>query len=97
MTKYIKYQDDAEFLQINTSEREVKVFIDSSLHEDFQRELNLRMEMLDNMIDDPELKYTGRDYDVFRGGKRAFLEVRNLFNDIYDGIIERNINVDKED
>ena len=97
MTKYIKYQDDAEFLQVNTSEREVKVFIDSSLHEDFQRELNLRMEMLDNMIDDPELKYTGRDYDVFRGGKRAFLEVRNLFNDIYDGIIERNINVDKED
>ena len=86
--KYLPYEDSSDLLKVNSSKGEVATFLDSTLHQDFQRELNLRIEILTGMLEDPDLVYTGRDYDVFRGGKRAFTEIRNLFEDIYNGIIE---------
>lgn len=94
-TKYIEYPtDEADLLKFDTSEGVVRDFLESTLHEDFQRELDLRIEMLTAMLDDADQQYSGRDYDIFRGGKRAFTEVRNLFTDFYNGIIERKEHVE---
>lgn len=88
MTNYLPYETDEDFLQVNSDMLTVKDFIESTLHEDFQREMDIRIKMLDNMLDDVQMKYNGRQYDTFRGGKRAFIEVKNVFIDILNGIIE---------
>jgi len=88
MTEYIKYESKEDMLKIDSSKIDLDKFIISPLHYDFQREIDIRIQMLTSMLDDPKMKYTGRDYDLFRGGKRAFLEVKNLFPDIREGMEE---------
>lgn len=88
MTKYLPYETDEDLLRVDSDMLTVKEFIEGVLHADFQREMDIRIEMLDNMLEDVNMKYTGRQYDLFRGGKRAFVEVKNIFIDILNGIIE---------
>jgi len=95
MTNYIEYNADEALLQTNCTLVEVENFISSALHKDFQKEIKIRIAMLTAMLDDPKMQYTGRDYDVFRGGKRAMLELHNIFEDIQEGLI--NIKEEDED
>ena len=88
MTNYLEYDGDEELLKVNTDVNSIKVFIKSTLHSDYQREIDIRINSLTSMLDDPKMQYTGRDYDVFRGGKRAMLELKNIFIDIMEGLTE---------
>jgi len=92
MTDYIAYDEDYDILEVVSAPADFDLFIKSTLHTDFQTAINLRIEMLNNMLSDPKLIHTGRDYDVFRGGLRMAEEVKNMFIDIRDGFI----NVEKE-
>lgn len=88
MTNYLPYENEDDLLKVDSDPIDIESFIETSLHSDFQRELEIRIDMLTLMLDDPDQKYKGRDYDVFRGGKRAFIEVRNLFTDMLDAMLE---------
>lgn len=88
MTNYLPYENDDELLIVDSDPVDVEAFTESVLHADFQREISIRIEMLTRMLDDPDQKYNGRDYDVYRGGKRAFIEVRNLFTDMLEAMLE---------
>ena len=88
MTTYIEYSEDDDFLQVDSTVEEIDFFTKGILHKDFQRELTVRINILNKMLTDPQLKYSGRDYDVFRGGLRMAEEVKNLFIDIRDSFID---------
>ena len=88
MTEYIPYDSDDEMLRVDSSYFEVLEFTKTLLHRDFQREVQIRIDALTQMLDDTSMKYNGRDYDVFRGGKRALREVQNIFHDILKGMEE---------
>ena len=77
MTKYIEYENDDDLLQVDSSIEEVRSFVKSTLHANFQREIDIRIDSLTAMLDDPKMLYSGRDYDVFRGGKRAMIEMKS--------------------
>lgn len=86
---YVNYDSDEEFLKVSSSLVEVDNFISSQLHEDFQRDINRRLGYLTSMLDDFDAKYNGKEYDMFRGGKRVLMEMRNLFIDIKDALIDK--------
>jgi len=69
--------------RIISSAGDIKVFIESSIHNDFIHELNIRIEKLQDLLYDPEQDYNGRDYDVFRGGMRNLREMKEIFNDLH--------------
>jgi len=96
MTDYLPYtQDEEELLRVDSSAEDVGIFLDTVLHKDFQREVNIRIEMLTKMMDDPHMKHSLREYDLFRGGKRALIEMRDIFIDMKNGLTE-NIIKEKE-
>lgn len=68
-----------EFLLINSSLKEVDLFINSALHEDFKREIDIQITLLKNALFDPDLEFTGRHYDLFRGGIQKLLDAKDLF------------------
>lgn len=68
-----------EFLLINSSLKEVELFINSALHEDFKREIDIQITLLKNALFDPDLEFTGRHYDLFRGGIQKLLDAKDLF------------------
>lgn len=88
--KYLPVENEGDLLKVNSSLHEISSFIETELHADFQREISLRIENLNTLLSDQDLKYTGRDYDVFRGGIRAFTEVLNIFKDMQSGLIEQH-------
>ena len=68
-----------EFLLVNASLKEVDLFINSALHEDFKREIDMQITLLKNALFDPDLEFTGRHYDLFRGGIQKLLDAKDLF------------------
>ena len=96
MTDYLPYEnEEEELLRVDSSAEDVGIFIDTILHADFQREVNIRIEMLTKMMDDPHMQHALREYDLFRGGKRAMIEMRDIFIDMKRGLTE-NITKEKE-
>lgn len=81
MEKYGQ-SSEAGVLKINTSPEVIEGFINGSLHQDFIAELKVRQEQLGELLDDPTLKYTGRQYDMFRGAKQNLKYVETLFVDM---------------
>jgi len=68
---YIEYDDGSDdLLKVDSSMVEVDNFLMSTLHKDYQNEVRIRIEYLTSMLDDFNGRHTGRDYDMFRGGKR---------------------------
>ena len=65
--------------EINSSVGEINNFAESTLHQDYIRELDLRIEETSMMLDDFDSQYTGRQYDVFRGRKRNLQEMKEIF------------------
>ena len=68
-----------EFLLINSSLRDVESFIDSVLYKDYLRELDIQIKLLQNALFDPDLEFTGRHYDLFRGAIQKALDAKDLF------------------
>jgi len=67
---------------IVSSPNDIQLFVDSSIHSDYLKELNLRIEETTIMLDDFDSHYTGRQYDMFRGRKRNLIEMKQLFLDM---------------
>ncbi|MCP3684324.1 MAG: hypothetical protein GY861_16725 [bacterium] len=82
------YSKDDQMLEVNATEEDVKFFLNSALYQDYLREIDVRLDETTHLLDDFEGVYTGRDYDKFRGRKRNLLELRELFQDIYNGLQE---------
>ena len=61
---------------------EIERFTHSTLHKDYQNEIDLRIAYLTYLLDDLECQFTGRFYDMFRGGKRNLLEMKLLFTEM---------------
>ena len=77
-----------EFLLINSSLKEVDLFINSLLHQDYLRELDIQIDLLKNALFDPDLEFTGRHYDLFRGGIQKLLDAKDLFTNIQAALEE---------
>lgn len=76
-----KFMDDGNSLneELLSSPAEIERFMASSLYTDYINEINMRVFILINLLDDSELEYSGRDYDMFRGGKKALLDLQDIF------------------
>ena len=57
-------------------------FMETSVYKDFCNELDIRIEMLTMKLDDEHMEYSGRDYDLFRGGIRNMRQLKLIFNDM---------------
>lgn len=64
---------------IHTRSQSIKHFMESSLYEDYKNELEINLMEFDALLDDPQLEYTGRHYDLFRGAKHALVQCLNVF------------------
>jgi len=77
-----------EFLLINSSLQEVNTFLNSALYQDYLREHNIQIELLKNALFDPDLEFTGRHYDLFRGGIQKILDAKDIFINIQAALEE---------
>ncbi len=66
----------------------IKEFLKTTIHADFLHEIDLRIKPMNDILDDPELVYNGRTYDLARGGKRTLVEAKTIFEDILENILE---------
>ena len=65
--------------RLRASKEEIREFINSGLYQDFLDELDIRINELTVYLDDFDRIYNGRDYDMFRGGKRNMMEMKRIF------------------
>jgi len=77
-----------EMLMINSTVADIEGFIKSTLYQDYLREINIQIKLLDNALFDPDLEYTGRHYDLFRGAKRKALDLKDIFINLLDALKE---------
>jgi hypothetical protein len=67
-------------LEIISTEQMFSDFINSSIHTDFLNEIDVRIEYYKNCLVDEDVKYSGREYDVFRGFINNLKHCRNIFH-----------------
>ena len=79
---------DDNLLLINATVADVELFMKSPLYQDFLREIDIQTKLLDNALFDPDLEYTGRHYDLFRGAKRKALDLKDVFINLLDALKE---------
>jgi len=77
-----------EMLMINSTVADIELFMKSSLYQDYLREIDIQTKLLDNALFDPDLEYTGRHYDLFRGAKRKALDLKDVFINLLDALKE---------
>jgi hypothetical protein len=58
------------------------------LYQDYLREIDIQIKLLENVLFDPDLEYTGRHYDLFRGAKRKALDLKDVFINLLDALKE---------
>ena len=57
-------------------------FHETSLYTDFENEINIRIQQLQELLEDTELMYSGRHYDLFRGGILCLRQMKDIFGDL---------------
>ncbi len=77
-----------EMLMVNSSIVDIENFMKSALYQDYLREIDIQIRLLDNVLFDPDLEYTGRHYDLFRGAKRKALDLKDVFINILKALKE---------
>lgn len=80
MTGGVPYE--IEQIEIMSDPEDIERFISSRLYTDFVAELDVRIEQITTLLDDVELKFTGRQYDMFRGAKQNMQFMKTLFPDM---------------
>ena len=75
-------------LLINSDVASIETFMKSPLYQDYLREIDIQIKLLDNALFDPDLEYTGRHYDLFRGAKRKALDLKDVFINLLDALKE---------
>ena len=71
-----------EFLLVTSSAKDVELFMQSALYEDYKREIDIQINLLKNALFDPDLEFTGRHYDLFRGGIQKLIDAKDIFTNI---------------
>lgn len=66
----------------------IEEFKKTSVFRDFIYEVDVRMKYLESLLLDIDLKHSGREYDLFRGGLKNLNDMKEIFNDIEANIIE---------
>ncbi len=79
---------DDNMLLINSDVAAIETFMKSPLYQDYLREIDIQTKLLDNALFDPDLEYTGRHYDLFRGAKRKALDLKDVFINLLDALKE---------
>jgi len=77
---------EENLLLVNSSVGDIENFMKSSLYQDYLREIDIQIKLLDNALFDPDLEYTGRHYDLFRGAKRKALDLKDIFINLLDAL-----------
>ena len=80
--------DDSEMLMVNSYVSDIETFMKGALYQDYLREIDIQIKLLDNALFDPDLAYTGRHYDLFRGAKRKALDLKDVFINLLDALKE---------
>lgn len=75
-----------EMLLVNSSAADVNLFMKSPLYQDYLREINIQIKLLENALYDPDLEFTGRHYDLFRGAKQKALDLKDVFINLLDAL-----------
>ena len=75
-----------EMLLINSTEVELEKFMESALYRDYLREIDIQIKLLENALFDPDLEFTGRHYDLFRGAKQKALDLKDVFINLLDAL-----------
>ena len=81
-------ENEDELLLINSTPEDIKKFMSSMLYKDYLREIDIQIKLLDNVLFDPDLEYTGRHYDLFRGAKRKALDLKDIFINLLNALKE---------
>jgi len=69
-------------VEIHSLPEDIQSFMGSKLYQDLLNELDIRIMQITTLLDDVELKYTGRQYDMFRGAKQNMQFMKTLFPDM---------------
>jgi hypothetical protein len=75
-----------EMLLVYSTAEEVELFMKTPLYQDYLREIDIQIKLLDNALFDPDLEYTGRHYDLFRGAKRKALDLKDMFVNLLEAL-----------
>ncbi len=67
-------------IEIFSEADEFARFIEGSLHRDFINELNVRIHQLNELLEDEDLQWSGRHYDLFRGGIKNMRQMKEIFH-----------------
>ena len=68
--------------EFKSSPEEFRSFMQTSVFTDFKNELDIRINMLTSKLDDEDMEYNGRHYDLFRGGIRNMKQMKDIFTDM---------------
>ena len=66
-------------VEIISTEEMFNDFMNTSVYTDFLNEIDIRIEYYKNCLVDEDVKYSGREYDVFRGFITNLKHCRNIF------------------
>jgi len=81
-------------IEIISTEGMFNDFINSSIHQDFLNEIDIRIDFYKNCLVDEDIKFTGREYDVFRGFITNLKHCRNIFLTLRENKINDNLKGD---
>jgi len=68
--------------EITSTPHALEQFMDGSIHRDYQNELEIRISILRNRLEDPDGELNGKDYDLARGGLKVYREMEDLFDSL---------------
>lgn len=75
---------DHHNIDIISSEESFNNFMQGTIYKDFINELSIRIAQLQELLEDTDLDYTGRHYDLFRGGILCLRQMKDIFNCLKD-------------
>lgn len=91
-TKYVPIpEDEFSSLELQSTLMEIKSFMRSSIYQDYLKSIELDLNELTLCLDDPELKYSGRDYDKFRGAKDHAKRMKDFFVNMLEAAEEHEL------
>jgi hypothetical protein len=79
--KYTRLKEsEIDEIKVLSTSKQIADFMTTTLYQDYKSELEICLFEFDQLLDDPQLEYTGRHYDLFRGAKYALTQSLNLFD-----------------
>jgi hypothetical protein len=74
-----------EDFEILSTQSELEGFEETTIYKDYAKELDVRITALTMCLRDAEMKFSGREYDMFRGGIKNMEQMKEIFRDLAGG------------